>query len=152
MRTVDYVDLDRFMGDWYVIAHIPARVERDAYNAVESYQLVENGTIETTYRFNDGGYDGPEKIMTPRGYVRDTETNAEWGMQFVWPITAEYLIIYLDQDYSRTIIGRSKRDYAWIMAREPSIAEPDYQELVRFIEDKGYDTSQLRRIPQHAGK
>ena len=32
-------------------------------------------------------------------------------MQFVWPIKAEYLIVYLDEDYSKTVIGRSKRDF-----------------------------------------
>ena len=27
METVDYVDLERFMGDWYVIANIPTFLE-----------------------------------------------------------------------------------------------------------------------------
>ena len=45
--------------------------------------------------------------------------NAVWGMQFIWPIKAEYVISYLDAGYSETIIARSKRDYAWIMARTP---------------------------------
>jgi apolipoprotein D and lipocalin family protein len=33
--TVPGVDLGRFMGDWFVIAHVPTRIERQAYNAVE---------------------------------------------------------------------------------------------------------------------
>ncbi|MBT8115776.1 MAG: lipocalin family protein, partial [Arenicella sp.] len=49
MKTVDYVDLQRFMGDWYVIANIPTFLEKDAYNAVESYALNESGEIETTF-------------------------------------------------------------------------------------------------------
>lgn len=151
MRTVEYVDLERFMGDWYVIAHIPARAERNAYNALESYRLTDDGSIATTYSFNEGGFDGPEKVMTPRGFVRDTNSNAEWGMQFVWPISAEYLVIYLDQDYSTTIIGRSKRDYVWIMARQPVISDARYRELVQFVYDKGYDTSKLRKVPQETG-
>lgn len=51
LDTVDYVDLDRFMGDWYVIAHIPTFIETDAYNAVESYRLEDNGTIDTVFTF-----------------------------------------------------------------------------------------------------
>ncbi len=152
MQTVDYVDLERFMGDWYVLAHIPARVERNAYNAIESYRLAADGTIETTYRFNDGRYDGQEKVMKPRGFVRDTGTNAEWGMQFVWPISAEYLIIYLDPEYSQTIIGRSKRDYVWIMSRDPEVSAEEYRRLVSFVAEKGYDTAELRKIPQQAAK
>jgi len=36
---VKQVDLQRFMGDWYVIGNIPTRPERNAFNAVESYTL-----------------------------------------------------------------------------------------------------------------
>ena len=59
IHTVREVDLDRFMGDWYVIANIPTFIETDAFNAVESYRLDEDGTIHTTFTFNKGGYDGP---------------------------------------------------------------------------------------------
>ena len=43
MQTVDYVDLNRFMGDWYVIANIPTFIEKNATNAIESYELMDDG-------------------------------------------------------------------------------------------------------------
>jgi len=147
IHTVESVDLKRFMGDWYVIASIPTFIETDAYNAVESYKLAEDGTIETTFRFKKGGFDGPEKTYTPRGFIEDRQSNAVWGMRFVWPFKAEYRIIYLSNDYERTIIGRTKRDYVWIMARQPSISEEDYRRLVKFIEEQGYESGKLRRVP-----
>ena len=49
LKTVDYVDLDRFMGDWYVIANIPTFVEKGAHNAVESYRLDDDGSIAADY-------------------------------------------------------------------------------------------------------
>jgi apolipoprotein D and lipocalin family protein len=150
IHTVESVDLQRFMGDWYVIASIPTLIETEAYNALESYQLAEDGTIETTFRFNKGGFDGPEKTYKPRGFIEDRTSNAVWGMQFVWPFKAEYRIIYLSNDYERTIIGRTKRDYVWIMARSPSIPEEDYKRLVVFIAEQGYDSGKLRRVPHAA--
>ena len=36
LETVKYVDLERFMGDWYVIANIPTFIEKGAVNAIES--------------------------------------------------------------------------------------------------------------------
>jgi len=147
IHTVESVDLKRFMGDWYVIASIPTFIETDAFNAVESYKLAEDGTIETTFRFNKGGFDGPEKAYKPRGFIEDRQSNAVWGMQFIWPFKAEYRIIYLSDDYERTIIGRTKRDYVWIMARQPSISEEDYGRLVKFIEEQGYESGKLRRVP-----
>ena len=146
--TVPSVDLNRFMGDWYVIANIPTRIEKDAYNALESYRLAEDGTIETTFTFNKGGFDGPQKVYRPRGYIQDQDSNAVWGMQFLWPFKAEYRIIFLNEDYTTTVIGRTKRDYVWIMARQPSIPDEDYALILNFLEDQGYDISKVKKVPQ----
>lgn len=148
IRTEQSIDLPRFMGDWYVIANIPTSLEEGAHNAVESYRLDDDGTIATTFTFRDGSFDGEPKRYTPRGFVRDGSSNAVWGMQFVWPIKAEYRIVFVDDAYERTIIGRSKRDYVWIMARTPTIPEEDYEGMVRLLVAEGYDTSRLRRVPQ----
>ena len=136
------------MGDWYVIANIPTSFEKDAHNAVESYRLDDDGTIATTFTFRAGAFDGDPRVYRPRGFVRDRRTNAVWGMQFIWPFKAEYLIVYLAEDYSRTIIGRSKRDYVWMMARSPRISEPDYQEMLDLVGALGYDPSRVQKVPQ----
>jgi apolipoprotein D and lipocalin family protein len=148
METVDHVDLERFMGDWYVIANIPTFVEKGAHNAVESYRLEEDGTIATTFTFRKDGFDGPEKSYSPRGFVKDTESNALWGMQFIWPIKGDYRIIHLDEDYSVTVIGRQKRDYLWLMGRSPELSEPQWDEALAVIEEAGYDLDRLQRVPQ----
>ena len=88
-----------------------------------------------------------QKEYHPRGFVRDKKTNAVWGMQFIWPIKADYRIIYLDSDYNHTIIGRQKRDFLWLMSRQSEISDSSYQKMVETIEDAGYDTKSLIRIP-----
>jgi apolipoprotein D and lipocalin family protein len=148
METVEHVDINRFMGDWYVIANIPTFLEKGAHNAVENYRLDEDGSIDTTFTYRKDAFDGKLKTYNPRAFITDKQTNATWGMRFVWPIKADYRIIYLDDDYTRTVIGRQSRDYVWIMAREPSISEGDYDELVELIESVGYDSAKLQRIPQ----
>ena len=143
------VDLPRFMGDWYVIAHIPPTADRDAYNGVENYALVD-GRVETTYRRRLGSFDAPEKIETPTGYVKEGSGNALWGMRFWWwfPIKLEYRISHVEPDYSVTIIGRSKRDYVWLMSRKPEMSDSDYERYRALIAGWGYDTSKLVRVPQ----
>ena len=146
--TVAQVDLERFMGDWYVIASIPTAIEKNAYNAVENYALNSDGTVATTFTFRKGGFDGKEKIYRPKGFVRDTETNATWGMQFVWPFKAQYKIIYLNDDYSQTMIGRDKRDLVWIMARSPKMSDTDYLALTTMLVEQGYELTDLKKVPQ----
>lgn len=148
IETVDYVDLQRFMGDWYVIANIPTFIERGAHNAVESYRIEEDGSIATTFTFRKDRFDGEVKTYTPRGFVEDRQSNAVWGMRFLWPIKADYRILWLDEAYSQTVIGRNERDYVWIMARKPAIPEEDYLKIVEFLAAQGYDTSRIQKVPQ----
>ena len=148
MKTVDSVDLQRFMGDWYVIANIPTFLEKDIYNAVERYDLNDDGTVATTFSFRRGGFDGELKTYTPKGFIQDSDTNALWGMQFIWPIKADYRIVYLTPDYSTTVIARKQRDYVWLMARTPTIPDEEFQQVKTFIQELGYDVSKLRKVPQ----
>ena len=147
IHTVGSVDLKRFMGDWYVIASIPTFIEKGAHNAVESYRLDDDGTIDTTFKFNKGGFDGPLKTYNPRGYVMDDASNAVWGMQFVWPFKAEYRIVFLSDDYTKTVIGRTKRDYVWIMSRTPEIPNMQYEQILDFLKEQGYDIGKIKKVP-----
>ena len=147
LEPVERVELPRFMGDWYVIANIPTFLERGAHNAVESYELEPDGTVATTFTFRDGAFDGPVKTYHPKGFIR-SESNAVWGMQFIWPIKADYRIVYLDEDYTTTVIGRNRRDFVWIMAREPQISADKYAEIVELLGAVGYDVTALQQVPQ----
>jgi apolipoprotein D and lipocalin family protein len=149
LQLVEKVDLDRFMGDWYVIANIPTFIEKGAHNAVESYRLQPNGSIATTFTFRDGSFTGPLKRHEPTGFVVDPNSNAVWGMQFIWPIKADYRITYLKPDYSQTVVGREARDYVWIMARSPQIPDADYRGIIEFLGAQGYDTGKIQKVPQH---
>ena len=148
LATVPHVDLGRFMGDWYVQGHIPVGSESDAYNGVESYALAEDGRILTSYVFREGSFEGDLEVMEPVGYVQDRETNAEWGMRIIWPFKAQYLVAHLDEAYSETIIARARRDYAWIMTRDAVISEERFAALVARLGEMGYDTAEVRRVPQ----
>lgn len=148
--VVPSLDLQRFMGAWYVIGVIPTFLERDIYNAVESYELAPDGTVSTTFTFNKGGFDGPAKRMQPRGFVVEGSNQAVWGMQFVWPIKAEFVVSHVDAQYTETIIARSARDYVWIMARTPTLPDARYKDLVAKVNAMGYDTRKLVKVPQQA--
>jgi apolipoprotein D and lipocalin family protein len=148
IALVPKVDLSRFMGDWYVIANIPTFIEKDAHNAKESYHLADDGSIETTFTFRAGSFDGKIKTYHPRGFVLDSKTNAIWGMRFIWPFKSDFRIVYLSDDYSQTIVGRQARDYVWIMARTPVISDSDYKKMTDFLGSQGYDVSKIQKVPQ----
>lgn len=147
MATVDKVDLAAFMGEWHVIGSIPTWFERGAYNATDHYALAADGTIDIRFTYNQGAADGPAKQMDSRGFVLDA-SNAVWGVQFVWPIKADYRIAWLSPDGRQTIIAREKRDYVWIMARDTTMTEADYQSALRRVAALGYDVSKVEKAPR----
>ena len=146
--VVDPVDTPKFMGSWYVIAHIPPFLTNDAHNAVEHYELEDDGKVAVTYSYNKGALDGEQKVMRPTGFPQSGDKDGEWGMRFVWPLKSDYRIAYLDDSYKHTIIARNKRDYVWIMARAPTIDDALYQRLVDLVSGMGYAIENLRQVPQ----
>lgn len=146
--TASHIDLDSFMGTWYVVGYTPILVDGKAHNATEHYYLKPDGRIQTTYQYRNGGFDGPLKTFQPTGFIHNKETNAEWRMQFIWPFKAAYLILHYDEATGETIIGHPNRKYAWIMLREPEYAEATYERLLVKLVGLGYNRDLIKRLPQ----
>ena len=146
------IDLQRFMGDWYVVGSIPIDMwfasEAGAHNGLESYVLRDDGKIQTTYTFRKDGFDGERMQFNPLAWVYNTDTNAEWRMQFLWPFRSAYLIACLDDDYQNTVIGVPDRSYVWIMSRQHDLSDEKYARLIDVVTELGYDASLVQRIPQ----
>ena len=148
IRTAAHVDLERFVGDWYVVASIPTPLERDACNARERFRMAGDGSIDATYTFHKGRPDSRPWTIRRTGIVKDGRSNAVWDLKYAGPIAADYRIVYVDPSYRQAVIGRNRRDYAWILAREPGIESRDLFEHVRRLREQGYDSSRLREVPQ----
>jgi len=148
ITPVARVDLPRFMGDWYVIATIPTRFEKHAYDAVEVYTLKPDGHVATSFHFRDGSFDGERKDIHSTGFVKPGSGNAVWGVQVFWPLKAQYIVAWLKDDYSQVIVARDARDYVWVMARTPAIAQADYDALLARVRALGYPMDKVRKVPQ----
>ncbi len=152
LKTVDHVDLPRFMGDWYVIGTIPWIVEKNNVGTMDIYKMRPDGRIDITYAFHKMDLSAKRQEMHAIGTVLDAKTNARWGVQFIWPFKAPYLVIDLAPDYSTTTIGYPSRDLIWIMARTPTLPEETYQALLQNALSQGYDIKRIVKIPQVKGQ
>ena len=150
IKPVAHVDLPRFMGNWYVIASIPTRFEKNAYDALEVYTLKSNGDVATSFHFREGSFDGEKKDIHSTGFVKPGTGNAVWGVQVFWPLKAQYIVAWLKDDYSQVIVARDARDYMWVMARTPTIAQADYDALLARVQALGYPMDKVRKVPQQA--
>lgn len=147
---VKKLELDRYAGDWYLIAHIPTSRDVGAHNATERYALRPDGRVGITYRNRLGGFDGKHKLMTPVAKVIEDSGNALWGVRFgwYWPFWYEYRVAHVEADYSVAIVARSKRDFIWLFSRQPQMDEPALARYRALMSSWGYDSARLERVPQ----
>jgi apolipoprotein D and lipocalin family protein len=154
-QSVPAIDLERLAGKWYVIAHIPARMERLACGAVVVLAFRDDASLQISYRFTLGTPDGPRKLVRARGHALDRTSLAEWRLQpfwpFAWPVKWPCEIKYVDPDYQSAVVAHPKWKHVWILTRTPIVPEQAYLDLVGLAQSLGCDPSRLRRVPQMLG-
>ena len=148
LPTVESVDLDRYMGQWYVIANIPYFGERGNVAGRAIYRQRDDGRMDDIYIYKKGDFDAPDERLEGVAWVVDDNTRAEWKVRFYWPLSFGYYIVGFDDDYQWSMVGHPTRNYAWIMAREPTMDEALYARLLARFEALGYDASELQKVPQ----
>jgi apolipoprotein D and lipocalin family protein len=62
----------------------------------------------------------------------------------------QYVIGWLADDGSQTLVVRDARDHLWYMARTPEVSAADYAAMLRRAAAMGYDTGRIERVPQSA--
>ena len=156
LKLYPFVDIQRYMGDWHVIANIPNFIEKDCVSSVESYALRPDGLIDNWFVCRKA--DGSEKRLTALAWVKDTKTRAEWRIRFNWdtflgnipiPLHFGYYVLDLDsENYSYTVVGHPNRNLLWIMSREKTMSDSLYHTLVNRAKEQGYDVSRIVRLPE----
>lgn len=141
------VDLPRFMGTWRVIAHIPYFAERGHVAARYEYALRDRDKVGVTYHYREG-FAAPEQSRDARASVKEGSGNREWTLWFVGVVPAKWRIVEVAPDYSWALADYPGRDMGWILARDPVMADAQYQDLVRRARDHGINARQLVRVPQ----
>lgn len=151
------IDLERYAGDWFVHGCIPLRIpffsDADARNYTEHYDLLSPDTIRMTSAFETGpGDETKRRSFSFDGDVVDEALKATWKIWLMWPIGAKYSIVYIDESYTTTIVASANRRLAWIMSREPQMNDAQYNELIAFLQQAGFDPAKFRRVPQEQNR
>ena len=150
LQTVAHVDLSRYLGTWYEIANFPQSFQRGCTDTTATYKLRDDGDIDVLNRCRKGSVDGEEQSALGRARVVDPVTNARLEVSFFRPFWGDYWIIDLPDDYAYAVVGHPDRDYLWILARTPTMADATYQGVVTRLQAQGYETSRLVRTLQVA--
>jgi apolipoprotein D and lipocalin family protein len=146
--VVSSVDLKRYCGTWYEIARLPNFFERKLKCASATYSLREDGRITVV---NKGNYiSDPQKSTSSKGvaWIPDKNSPAKLKVQFFWPFSGDYWIMYLDDDYRYVLVGDPSNKYLWILAREKKMEDATYSVLLKKAIDNGYDVKTIIKVEQ----
>lgn len=146
--VVSSVDLKKYQGLWYEIARLPNFFERKLKCTTATYTLREDGKITV---INAGHYiTEPTKTSSIKGvaWVPDSKNPAKLKVQFFWPFSGNYWIMYLDNDYKYVLVGDPSQKYLWILCREKTLEASTYNMLLRKAVENGYDVNSIIKVDQ----
>ena len=143
------IELQRFMGAWHVIAHVPYFGERGHVASRDEYTLRPNGSIGVHYVYQEG-FGQPVKDLNSRATVKADSGNRRWTTWFFGVIPTKFRILETAPDYSWALVDYPGRDLAWVFARTADIPDAQYTVLLSKMKAYGVDTTKLVRVPQLA--
>ncbi len=147
LKTVSKVDLNRYLGRWYEIARIDHSFQKDCVASTAEYSLRADGDIRVINRCRKMSPDGKISSIEGKAWVPDPDNQAWLKVQFFWPFAGDYVIMDLDsKNYSYAVVGHPSRDYLWILARTPQMADGLYDEILKRIAEQGYDLKRIKKF------
>lgn len=148
-QTVRHVNLTRYTGLWHEIASFPAFFQRGCTCTNAHYRLLPSGKIEVINRCLKGKQRKLSRAKGKAWVASKDGSNSKLKVQFFWPFSGDYWILYLSKAYQRVIVGTPDHRYLWFLARTRTISARAYQHMLKIAQAKGYDTSRLRRTQQN---
>jgi apolipoprotein D and lipocalin family protein len=148
LQTVNHVDLNRYVGQWYEIARYEHRFQEGCVGSKASYTLRDDGKISVLNECFEETMSGKLRSAEGKAWVTDKESNAKLKVSFFWPFSGDYWIIDLGENYEYAVVGHPKRKYLWILSRRPQMDEAVYSKIIARLEKQEYDTTKLVRSDQ----
>ena len=148
LQTVDYVDLNRYMGKWYEIASFPQRFQKGCVASSATYTLRKDGDVDVLNQCRDKTLDGKVRESKGKAWVVDDKSNAKLKVRFFWPFSGDYWIIDLTANYHYAVVGHPNRKYLWILSRSPHMDSSTYDEIIERLKKQHYDVTKLNKTLQ----
>lgn len=150
LTTVDYVDVNKYLGKWYEIEKIPNRFQRKCGATQANYSLKRNGAIRVVNKCIKTK-NGKLQVANGTATIANFNTNAVLEVSFFflqrWFSGPNYYILDLADDYSYVLVGSPNRDFLWILSRTKTLDENIIENLKAKAQTLGFDTTRMEKTP-----
>ena len=152
VRTVPFVDLDRYAGDWFEIARFPNRFQRQCVGDVRAaYARRPDGRVDVVNRCrtSEGETEarGVARIVDDRTFAKLKVRFAPAWLSWLPAVWGDYWVLGLAPDYSWAVVGDPGRDYLWILARARHLDDAAMAAALAAARNNGFDLTRLVPTP-----
>ena len=147
LKVVSNLDLHKFQGVWYEIAHNPWFPENNCFAMIAHYKLIEDNKIEVTNICRKHGFNGEISKIVGKAWLVDQTITSKWEVQFIWPFILDYWVIDLEENYNYAVIGEPDKENFWILSRKPIMEKGLLTKIIEKTKMKGYELSNLILMP-----
>jgi apolipoprotein D and lipocalin family protein len=160
LQALPAIDVPGYMGTWYQIALFPNRFQKQCVSdTTATYRQVEGG-IEVTNRCRmaDGRFDSVTGFARPSGARLDGDqlvparlevSFLPWWLRWL-PIWGGYWVVVRAEDGRYVVVSEPKREYLWVLARQPTLAPADEVAIRSRLGELGVDLARWQGHPQPA--
>lgn len=147
LKTVESVDLSKYVGKWYEIARLPNSFEKNLDCVTAEYSFLDDDKIKVV---NTGRSTKTNQFKSANGkaWLQDPNETGKLKVSFFWPFSGDYCIIYLDNDYKYALVGDPSREYLWILSRSPKMEEEYVSIMLDYAKTQGFDVQKMEFINQ----
>jgi apolipoprotein D and lipocalin family protein len=148
LPTVQSVDLHRYSGKWFEIAHAANRFQRADEQATAEYSPLSATSVRV--RNTATGPTGKTRSIEGTGEVVPGSNGARLRVKFggfaaLAPVNKDgnYWIIALDSHYRSAMVGTPDRQYLWILARSPVLDQATLKSYLDRAQQLGFSREKL---------
>lgn len=135
---------EKYLGTWYEIARFNHTFESGLSHVTATYSQ-NNDMIKVV---NKGIKDNKERTAIGKAKFNGKTDVGHLRVSFFWIFYADYIIIYLDDNYETAIVT-SGADYLWFLSRTPQISSEKKELLIQLAKNNGFDTGKLIWVEQN---
>jgi len=148
-QPVAELDLERYLGQWHEIAHLPMFFQRKCKDRITAtYGRLASGQIRVVNacRRHDGKEESAEGVARAASSgiagalkVRFAPAWLAW-LPWVW---ADYWVLEVDPDYQWAVVGSPSQKYLWVLSRAPTMSKGLFGTIRERASQRGYPVHKL---------
>lgn len=151
-QAVDQVDIQRYAGKWYEIAHLPMYFQRKCVSNISAQYTVnadQTMGVLNSCRIENGEMISSEGVAYPQnqGNSKLKVSFLPTGLRWIPFTKGHYWVLRVDPEYKVALVGGPSTKYLWILSREPQLDEATYQSYLDTAKYYGYDITKLTKLP-----